>query len=44
MSLLDKLHNMSLRVLTLCGIGAVLSLAVNMITAAALFVGQHKQK
>jgi hypothetical protein len=44
MSLLDKLHNMSLRVLTLCGIGAVLSLAVNMITAVAMFVGQHKQK
>lgn len=44
MSVPEKLHDLSLRVLTLCGIGAVISLAVNVITAAALFVSQHKRK
>lgn len=42
--LIDKLHNLSLHVLTLCGFGALISLAVNIITALAMFVSSRKQK
>ena len=44
MSVLDKLHQLSLRVLTLCGVGAVIALAVNLVTAAAMFVAQRQKK
>ena len=44
MSLIDKIHNLSLQVLTLCGFGALISLAVNIITALAMFVAERKQK
>ena len=42
--LIDKLHNISLRVLTLCGFGALICLTVNIITALVMFVSSHKQK
>ena len=42
--LVDKIHNLSLRVLTLCGFGALISLAVNIFTALVLFAIQRKQK
>ena len=44
MPALNKLHNLSLRLLTLCGIGAVISLAVNILTAVLLFVTELCQK
>ena len=44
MSVVDKLHNLSLRILTLCGFGALVSLAVNVITALVMFVSERKQK
>ena len=44
MSVIDKIHNLSLRVLTLCGFGALISLAVNIITALAMFAAERKQK
>ena len=42
--MIDKIHNLSLHVLTLCGFGALLSLAVNVITALTMFVLERKQK
>ena len=42
--LIDKLHNLSLHALTLCGFGALICLAVNIITALAMFVSSRKQK
>jgi len=44
MPVLNKLHNLSLRILTLCGIGAVISLAVNILTAVLMFVTERRQK
>jgi len=44
MKLLDKLHNLSLHMLTLCGFGALVCLAVNLITAIAMFVADHCEK
>ena len=44
MKFIDKLHNLSLRILTLCGVGAVASLAVNVCTALAMFVADHLRK
>ena len=41
MKLIDKLHNLSLRILTLCGLGAVVSLAVNVCTALVMFLIEH---
>ncbi len=38
MKFIDKLHNFSLHVLTLCGLGAVVSLAVNVCTALVMFL------
>ena len=44
MKLIDKLHNLSLRILTLCGLGAVVSLAVNVCTALVMFVADRVRK
>jgi len=44
MKLVDKLHNLSLHVLTLCGVGAVVSLAVNICTALAMFIADQSHK
>ena len=44
MSVIDKIHNLSLRVLTLCGFGALISLAVNVIKALVMFAQIRKQK
>ena len=44
MSEIDKIHNLSLRVLTLCGFCALISLAVNVITALVMFAQIRKQK
>ena len=44
MKLVDKLHNFSLHVLTLCGVGAVVSLAVNICTALAMFIADRTRK
>ena len=42
--LADRLHHLSLWVLTLCGFGALLSLAVNVVTALTMFALERKQK
>ena len=44
MKLIDKLHNFSLHVLTLCGMGAVLSLAVNIVTALVMLIADRARK
>ena len=44
MKCIDKLHNLSLHVLTLCGIGALVSLAVNICTALAMFAAEQIRK
>ena len=44
MKLIDKLHNFSLHFLTLCGIGAVVSLAVNICTALVMFIAERVRK
>ena len=44
LSAVDRVHNLSLRILTLCGFGALLSLAVNVVTALAMFLLERKQK
>ena len=44
MKLIDKLHNFSLHLLTLCGLGAVVSLAVNIVTALAMLVAERSRK
>ena len=44
MSVIDKIHNLSLRVLTLCGFGALICLGVNIITALMMFALDRKQK
>ena len=44
MKLVDKLHNFSLHVLTLCGMGAVVSLAVNIVTALAMLIADRKHR
>ena len=44
MSVIDKIHTLSLPVLTLCGFGALISLAVNVITALVMFAQIRKQK
>ena len=41
--LIDGLHNLSLRVLTLCGFGALVSLAVNVLTALVMLVQDRKK-
>ena len=44
MKLVDKLHNFSLHFLTLCGIGAVVSLAVNIVTALVMLILDRARK
>ena len=44
MKLIDRIHNFSLHFLTLCGIGAVVSLAVNIVTALVMLLADHSQK
>ena len=44
MKLVDKLHNFSLHLLTLCGMGAVVSLAVNVVTALVMLIADHSRK
>jgi len=44
MKLVNKLHNISLQVLTLCGFGALVCLAVNLMTALAMLFADHCKK
>ena len=44
MKLVDKLHNFSLHALTLCGVGAVVSLAVNVVTALVMRIADRSRK
>jgi len=44
MKLVDKLHNFSLHALTLCGMGAVVSLAVNVVTALVMLLADQKHR
>ena len=44
MSAVDRVHNLSLRILTLCGFGALISLGVNILTALIMFIVERKQK
>ena len=44
MKLVDKLHNFSLHALTLCGVGAVLSLAMNVVTALVMLLADRARK
>ena len=44
MKLIDKLHNFSLHLLTLCGMGAVVSLAVNVVTALVMLIADRKHR
>ena len=44
MKLVDKLHNFSLHFLTLCGVGAVVSLAVNIVTALVMLLADRARK
>ena len=44
MKLVDKLHNFSLHALTLCGMGAVVSLAVNVVTALVMLLADRARK
>ena len=44
MKLADKLHNFSLHALTLCGMGAVVSLAVNLVTALVMLIAERSRK
>ena len=44
MKLVDKLHNFSLHLLTLCGMGAVVSLAVNIVTALVMLLADRARK
>lgn len=44
MSVIDKIHNFSLRLLTFCGFGALICLAVNIITALVMLVSDICEK
>ena len=44
MKLIDRIHNFSLHLLTLCGVGAVVSLAVNIVTALVMLVAERSRK
>ena len=44
MKLIDKLHNFSLHLLTLCGMGAVVSLTVNVVTALVMLLADRARK
>ena len=42
MTALDRIHNLSLRVLTLCGFCAMICLAVNIATALIMAISDKK--
>ena len=44
MKLIDKIHNLSLHGLTLSGFAALVCLAVNIVTALAMFLAEHSKK
>ena len=44
MKLIDRIHNFSLHFLTLCGVGAVVSLAVNIVTALVMLLADRARK
>ena len=44
MKYIDKLHNLSLHILTLCGVGAVVSVAVNVTTALIMLIADRNRK
>ena len=44
MKLIDKIHNLSLHGLTLSGFAALVCLAVNIVTALAMFLAEHCKK
>ena len=44
LSAVDRVHKLSLRILTLCGFGALISLGVNILTALIMFIVERKQK
>ena len=44
MSAVGRVHNLSLRILTLCGFGALISLGVNILTALIMLIVERKQK
>ena len=44
MKLIDKVHNLSLHALTCCGVGAVVSLAVNTVTALVMLIAERAHK
>ena len=44
MKLIDKVHNFSLHFLTLCGVGAVAALAVNIDTALVMLLADRARK
>ncbi len=44
MKCIDKLHNFSLHFLTLCGMGAVAALAVNICTALVMLIADRTRK
>ena len=44
MKLIDRIHNFSLHFLTLCGLGAVVSLAVNIVTALVMLLADRARK
>ena len=43
-SAVGRVHNLSLRILTLCGFGALISLGVNILTALIMCFVERKQK
>ena len=44
MKLIDKIHNLSLRGLTLSGVAALAFLTVNIVTALTMFVAERCRK
>lgn len=44
MSAVDRIHNLSLRLLTLCGFGALICLAVNIVTALVMLISDICEK
>ena len=44
MKLIDRIHNFSLHFLTLCGVGAVAALAVNVATALVMLIADRARK
>ena len=44
MKLIDRIHNFSLHALTWCGVGAVVSVAVNLTTALVMAIADRARK